>query len=150
LWIGTVDRGLLHYYHGKTDTFNRSAGLMNDDARYIFEDHEGTIWTITSGGLDRFRAFAVPRFTTEQVLSTGSANSLITARDGSLWLSSLNGLNRWKNGKITVYRGQTWSSDGSADASNEVVDRGLASNAIQSLYDDSRDRVWVTTPRGLS
>ena len=150
LWIGTVDRGVLHYYRGKTDIFGRSDGLSNDDVTQFFEDREGCIWVTTNGGLDRFREFAVPRFSVKQGLSADSISSVLAARDGSLWLASYNGLNRWKNGKINVYRGQSWSREGEVPDSNQIVDRGLPSSSFQSLFEDSLGRIWVSTPAGLA
>lgn len=150
LWIGTIDRGLLHYYRGKADAFGRSDGLSNDDVSRIFEDREGNIWVSTSAGLDRFRDFPVPRLSTRQGLSNDLIVSVLAARDGSLWLASFNGLNRWKGGKITVYRNQSWSPEGARPASNEVVDRGLRSNGIESLREDNRGRILVSTPAGLA
>src|SRR5271166_3562081 len=38
LWIGTVERGLVHVHHGRTDVFSRSDGLSGDVVLSVFED----------------------------------------------------------------------------------------------------------------
>jgi ligand-binding sensor domain-containing protein len=60
LWIGMLDRGLLHVHQGRTDVFGRPDGLSGDTVESLFEDHEGNIWVATRDGFDRFRDFAVP------------------------------------------------------------------------------------------
>jgi len=59
LWIGTVERGLIHVHHGRTDVFSRSDGLSGDIVLSLFEDREGNVWVATTGGLDRFRELPV-------------------------------------------------------------------------------------------
>src|ERR1700752_293741 len=44
IWIGTVDRGLVHVHDGRTDTFTTSDGLSGDFVNTFFEDREGNIW----------------------------------------------------------------------------------------------------------
>jgi hypothetical protein len=52
--------------------------------------------------------------------------------------SSYNGLNRWKDGKLTIYRSRGSPREGATEATNEVVEPGLPSNGIESLFEDSR------------
>ena len=53
LWIGTVDRGLIHLRDGRADLFRRSDGLSGDVILSLFEDREGNVWVASTGGLDR-------------------------------------------------------------------------------------------------
>jgi len=134
LWIGTLDRGLLHVHQGRTDVFPRFDGLSGDLINGLFEDREGNVWVATAGGLDRFRDFTVSTVSVKQGLSTDATWSVIAARDGSVWVGSRDGLNRWKHGQITTFR------KGS----------GLPDDTPQSLFQDDRGRVWAFTRRGLS
>src|SRR4029450_10491279 len=59
LWIGSVDRGLIHRRDGRADLFRRSDGLSGDVILSLFEDREGTVWGASTGGLDRFRELPV-------------------------------------------------------------------------------------------
>jgi len=153
LWIGTVERGLVHVHHGRMDVFERSDGLSGDFIESLFEDREGNIWVATLDGLDRFRDLAVSTISIKQGLSNSAVMSVLAARDGSVWLGTLNGLNRWNNGQITVYRNAK-SRAGSAQASNfrvrEITASGLPDDTIESLFQDFRDRIWVSTRRGVA
>jgi ligand-binding sensor domain-containing protein len=111
LWIGTVDRGLLHIHQGRTDVYTQANGLSGDFVTRLFEDREGNVWVATKNGLDRFRDFAVRTISANQGLPSAPPWSVLAARDGSVWLGSLDGLSRWNSGQVTVYR---TPGDGSA------------------------------------
>ncbi|MBV8524561.1 MAG: hypothetical protein JOY71_20970, partial [Acetobacteraceae bacterium] len=134
LWIGTADRGLLHVHQGRTDQFDRSDGLSGASVPALFEDREGSIWTATDEGLDRFRDLAIPTMTSKQGLPSDPVGAVLAARDGSVWISAVGGLSRWKNGQITVYRQRD----------------GLPDKAPPGLMEDSRGRIWVSTRVGFA
>ena len=134
LWIGTLDRGLVHVHQGRTDVFAQSDGLSGDFVTSLFEDREGNIWIATIDGLDRFRDFAVATISAKQGLSSAQVGSVLATRDGSLWFGTGDGLNRWNNGQITVYR------KGS----------GLPDDAIDSLFQSDHERIWVSTHDGVA
>jgi len=104
LWVGTIDRGLLHICNGRTDVLARSNGLSDDFVLSLFEDREGSIWVATTQGLDRFRDPAVATISTEQGLSSSVVLSVLATRDGSVWVGTQKGLNQWNDGRISVYR----------------------------------------------
>ena len=104
LWVGTIDRGLLHIYNGRTDVFARSNGLSDDFILSLFEDREGNIWVATTQGLDRFRDPAVATISTEQGLSSSVVLSVLATGDGNVWVGTQKGLNQWNDGRIAVYR----------------------------------------------
>ncbi len=134
LWIGTSDRGLVHVHQGRTDVFAPSDGFSGDDVYALFEDHERNIWVATINGLDRFRDFAVATFNVNQGLSSALVGSVLAASDGSVWLSTRGGLDRWNNGQIATYD----KRDGKLNGQNP-----------QSLFQDSRGRIWVSTIPGF-
>ena len=134
LWIGTVERGLIHVHHGRTDVFSRSDGLSGDVVLSLFEDREGNVWVATTGGLDRFRELPVATISVKQGLSSDATQAVLATTDGSVWVGAHEGLTRWKNGQTTVF--------GRAS--------GLPDDALQSLFQDDRGRVWAFTRRGLA
>ncbi len=136
LWIGTTAHGLVHSYNGKTSTFTHNDGLSTDQVYAFFQDHEGSIWVGTSEGLDQFRELSVTPLSVKQGLSGATATSVLAARDGSIWIGTADGLNRWNNGRTTIYRRQS--------------NPGLPDDNIQSLFEDERGRIWVSSPRGLA
>jgi signal transduction histidine kinase/ligand-binding sensor domain-containing protein len=140
IWIGTTGRGLVHVHQGRTDIFSGPDGLTSNQVSAIFEDREGNIWAATPDGLDRFREFVVATFSPNQGLSNIPTGQLLAARDGTIWLATLDGLNRWNRGEVTAYRGQHSKDTGRA---REAVISGLPEHALESLFQDSRGRVWV-------
>ncbi len=133
LWIGTQGRGLLHVHQERTDEFTRADGLSADSIDDLFEDREGNIWVATTGGMDRFRDFAVSTMSSKQGLAGDFVTAVLASRDGSVWMSG-SGLSRWSNGQVAVY--------GNRD--------GLPDAAPQGLMEDSGGRIWVTSPRGIA
>ena len=133
LWIGTVDRGLIHLRDGRADLFRRSDGLSGDVILSLFEDREGNVWVASTGGLDRFRELPVTTISVRQGLSSEATQAVLAATDGSIWVGAANGLTRLKNGQTTIFR----TGSGVPDAP-------------QSLYQDDRGRIWVSTRQGLA
>ena len=169
LWIGTFDRGLLHLRQGRVELFSQADGLSGNYIRDLLEDWEGNIWVATDNGLDRFRHTAVTTLSVKQGLSHGTPWSVLAASDGSVWVGTLDGLNRLQGDRLTIYRRQPSTVQrpaaalgaggviGSArqpaspsSAVIEVIDPELPDNLIQSLFEDGRKRIWVSTRRGIA
>jgi len=150
LWIGTA-QGLLRVYQGKTTRFAHGDGLSSDSVSTLFEDREGSIWVGTTNGIDRFREPAVSTISADQGLS-GRAWSVLAARDGTVWIGTDDGLNRWHQGQMTIYRSATESrtQHGGNGAPHEITDAALPSNKIGALFEDQRDRLWLTTDKGVA
>jgi len=149
LWIGT-DQGLLHVYQGKTTRFAHGDGLSSDSVSTLFEDREGSIWVGTTNGIDRFRESAVSTISADQGLS-GNAWSVLAARDDNVWIGTDDGLDRWHQGQMTIYRSAESRTQHSGNgAPHEITDAALPSNKIGALFEDQRDRLWVTTDKGVA
>ena len=138
LWVGTSDRGLVHVHQRQTDVFSLPDGLTGDDVLALFQDREGSVWAATLNGLDRFRDFAVTTLSVKQGLSSAAVGSVLADTDGSVWLGTYGGLNRWNNGKITIARTGGVKRDGKLN--------GLAPN---SLFQDDRGQIWISTNAGV-
>jgi len=157
LWIGTGD-GLLHLHQGRMDRFARADGLSGDRIIGLFEDREGSIWVATVDGFDRFRELAVPTISAKEGLSS-IPMSVLAAANGSIWLGTPNGLSALREGSITTYRKERSSIEsgvakreqpGVSWSIREVTNLGLPDNVVQSLQQDDRGRIWVTTLRGMA
>src|SRR5262245_41933186 len=146
LWIGTLDRGLMHIHHERADLFSPSEGLSGENVYNLFEDREGSMWVATMSGLDRFRDYAVATFSVNQGLSSDNVGAVLAARDGSVWLGTYGGLNRWNNGHFTIYRERT---ERAMTGVTQIVGSGLPDKGVGSLFQDDRGRIWVATSRGL-
>jgi signal transduction histidine kinase/ligand-binding sensor domain-containing protein len=123
-------------HRGKSDLFTESDGLSGELVYALFEDREGNVWIATRDGLDRFHDFAIATFTVKQGLSNTLAGSVLAARDGSVWFGTYGGLNRWNNGQITTFGSGSGKPDGKLN--------GLHPD---SLFQDDRGRIWVSTSR---
>ena len=168
LWVGTLQRGMLHVHHGRTSVFGESDGLSSDRILSLLEDREGNVWVGTAEGLDRFRQTQTISISAKQGLSNPSVVSVLLAHDNSVWLSTLDGLNHWNNGRVTIYwaggagakQGEHLHTNGSAKSVfykvgekpsvTEIVDPGLPDDTVGSLYEDNRHRLWVSTPREVA
>ena len=94
---------------------------------------------------------------------------MLVARDGSLWLGTLDGLNHWDSNGITSTAAEAerlWRADSTEEQEiggqitvrepanssgvRKITASGMPDNAIESLYQDFRDRMWVATRRGLA
>ncbi|MBV8674381.1 MAG: hypothetical protein JOZ33_13185, partial [Acidobacteriaceae bacterium] len=127
LWIGTMENGLVHFYSGRTDVFTKSQGLSGDIVDCLFEDREGNIWVATTGGIDRFREFAVTTISSKEGLASDAVQSVLDDRDGSVWVGTRQGLTRWKNGQATSFRKAN----------------GLPGDSVESLFQDETGRMWL-------
>jgi signal transduction histidine kinase/ligand-binding sensor domain-containing protein len=86
LWIGTFDKGLYRIYRGQVDRFTSADGLSSDYILDIEEDHEGSIWVVTSGGIDNFRNARIVSFSQHQGLEVNEPDVILAARDGTVWV----------------------------------------------------------------
>ena len=156
LWIGTLDRGLLHVHQGGTDVYTQANGLTGDFVVRLFEDREGNIWVVTKTGLDRFRNLAVRTISTNQGLPSAAPWSVHAARDGSVWVGTLDGLSRWNRGQVTTYRrpGNESANAGQrapeTGGKREIFDSGLPDDGVGNLFEDGDGRLWVSTLRGVA
>jgi signal transduction histidine kinase/ligand-binding sensor domain-containing protein len=134
VWVGTPDRGLIHFHQGRTDVFSEADGLSGDTVTALLQDQEGNIWAVTTNGIDRFREYAVPNISIKQGLSNTSSVSIVGAKDGSVWVATYNGLNRWKDGRIDMLL-----RPGSSQHP------GAHKGVPYSLFEDSGGRLWFST-----
>lgn len=168
LWIGTLNRGIVHVHRGRADSFSQSDGLSGDISEAIFQDREGSIWVATWEGLDRFRDFAVATFSKKQGLSDPVVSSVLADRQGGVWIGTYGGLDRWNSGQITNYgkldghaprnlfqdsRGRIWVSTvnefGYLEKNRLVPLPGIAAADVHGITEDTKGNLWITNPEAL-
>jgi len=127
LWIGTVDRGLYHYYNGRVDQFRRTDGLSSDFISGLRQDKEGTVWVITPQGVDSFHDLSVATWSDRDGLTTDNVVSVAAAHDGTVWVGNAGGLDAIQNGRVSSIR----------------PGNGLPGNQIRAIFEDREKRLWV-------
>jgi len=146
LWIGTSGGGLAHLHQGRTDVFSQADGLSGDEVYALFEDREGSIWVSTVNGLDCFRALPVVTYSTKEGLSNIPTSGILGTKDGSVWFGTGEGLNRLNNGRVSVYGPQ---GNRTTSGAREIAVSGLPNHGFASLFEDSRERIWVSSVSGI-
>jgi streptogramin lyase len=147
LWVGTYGHGLLRlerrtgqfktYQHDPADPHTVSSDII----MRLLEDHDGTLWVISSDGLNRFEKTR-ERFTTYRLDSKRSPFFLELIEDGerALWLGTKSsGLYRFDpaTGHLTNYE-------------HDMKRPGtLSDNRVNSVYIDRSGTMWVGTQNGL-
>jgi signal transduction histidine kinase/streptogramin lyase len=133
LWVGTLNQGIYRLQGNKVEHFRSSDGLSGDAVSGLFQDREGSIWIVTSRGIDNFHDIRVASYSTRQGLSADQVNSVLASRDGTVWIGNYN-LDVLRLGKIT-----------SIEPRN-----GLPGREMTSLLEDRAGRLWVGTDEELS
>ncbi len=147
LWIGTFEHGLDvmniktgkiidHYGTGKNE-----GGLRSDFILYIYETKNGDIYVLTSSGIHRYlidsNSFQVVTGFPEIYHYT----FLVEDNNGVLWAGTYwDGLYYYNpdNGKKGFFKYQ----------SNDP--KSISSNVINGIFEDSNNRLWITTENGLN
>lgn len=127
LWIGTQDDGLYRLHAGKASHIGRRDGLSGDTIQQLFEDHEGTLWVLTTRGIDAFRDLRVTSVTSREGLSAELANAVLATRDGTVWINAWHSLDAWRDGKMTSLNPRN----------------GLPGDEVTILFEDPAGTLWV-------
>src|SRR5262249_49458278 len=138
LWIGTRQEGLIHVHQRVADVLSGADDFSREGVSGVLEDREGNIWISSREGLDRFHDLAAATLTTKQGLLRALVGSVLADKDGSVWLATYNGLNRWHDGQVTI-----------PETGGATQDGKLNGYVPNSLFQDDRGRIWVSTPRDL-
>lgn len=104
LWIGTANRGLFRVHGGQVEQFDTSDGLSSNSVRKFFQDQEGSLWVVTSSGVDNFRDLKVATYTIREGLSADGAVSVLGSHDGGVWvINNYETLQKLKDGKFSTF-----------------------------------------------
>jgi signal transduction histidine kinase/ligand-binding sensor domain-containing protein len=166
LWIGTQNDGVYRLYGQKVSHYGRADGLSSDTVQNLFEDREGTIWVLTTQGIDAFRDLRVSSVTMREGLSAELAHAVLAARDGSVWIDTWHSIDVLRDGKITTltrrnglpgdevmalladHTGTIWAGidDGVYEFENDQfkpIDRSIG--FVEGMAEDTAGDIWVTT-----
>jgi signal transduction histidine kinase/ligand-binding sensor domain-containing protein len=101
LWVGTVSQGIYRIHGDTVEQFRSVDGLSGDYVRKFLEDREGTLWVLTSSGLDAFHDRGVVTLSNREGLGSQQVDSVYAARDGTVWVGGPQELDAIRNAGIT-------------------------------------------------
>lgn len=144
LWLAGPN-GIIRTANEGTEWFlpgNANSGLSHNRIRDIFQDHNGTVWAATDGGLNRFnkRSHRFESFHIEDASGKYNANwcySIVEDADAHLW--------------VGCYLGGIMAVDPATLKAGEVcraqqainTETGLPNNLVNRIALDSRGNLWV-------
>jgi signal transduction histidine kinase/ligand-binding sensor domain-containing protein len=133
LWLGTAHQGIFRIHGSKVEQFDSTDGLSSDAIASFYQDREGTVWVVTSNGVDNFRDLRVATYSMREGLYADGASSLFAGRDGTVWVGDYQSLNYLRDGRLSA-----------------IVERhGLPGRNVTTLLEDHSGRLWVGIDDGL-
>jgi signal transduction histidine kinase/ligand-binding sensor domain-containing protein/CheY-like chemotaxis protein len=155
LWVGTDITGLLRITNDKSEVFNVTHGLSNQDIMCIFEDKAGDIWIATyGGGINRY-TYASGEFKSigqKHGLSHDIVYWILEDDNNHLWMSTMEGIFRvsrqelenFFNGTSAVVNGTTF------DEAYGMKVRECNGGSQPSGWRTNDGRLWFITAAGVA
>jgi ligand-binding sensor domain-containing protein len=139
LWIGTY-RGL-SFYNRRTRTFTnyllaqQERQEANNSIRSLLVDDDGTVWIGTGSGLNRLDPGTkkISPVNAADSIPATFVNSITLDRKKNMWVCSRSGLFRYNRNTKKF-----------ENISKKYLFKDNRSNAIFSIYQDSKDRYWIS------
>lgn len=126
-WVGTTDGLYRLRPHREAEHFSAADGLSGHQVTHLYEDRDGSIWTVTDGGVDNFHDVAVVSLGNAPEFPSTEVDGVLRTRDGSLWVGG------WQ----TLYRRRPGEHEFTSPAG------ALQSKQVAALFEDSSGRMWV-------
>ncbi len=133
-WIAT-DEGVSHLHDGRTDNLRMSDGLAYFSTRCLLEDRSADIWIGTERGLSHWHQGRFVRDPVTAALAGEKIWSILQTSDGSLWFGT---------------RDHGLYHQTSAGLDHFTMVDGLASDTVYQMLEGTGDRLWMSSPTGLS
>jgi len=133
LWVGTAHHGIWRLRGSEIDHFGSIDGLSSDAVGRFYQDVEGTLWVVTSEGIDNFRDLRATSFSTREGLSAAGASSVVAARDGAVWIGNFEALDVLRDKAVSGIR----------------TGHGLPGLNVTTLFEDHAGRLWAGVDNGL-
>lgn len=135
LWFASDGNGIYKFTDNSFSFFDRSTGLRGELVMAMIRDKQSGIWIGTAeGGLSKydgqsFRHYPIPSSKAE----AQKINALLSDHEDRLWIGTIGGgLWMYKNAVFT----------------NMSAKYPGLPNDIVTIYEDSRQRIWITSPFG--
>ena len=133
LWVGSAHHGVFRVRGDDVDHLGRTDGLSSDAVEHFYQDVEGTLWVVTSEGIDKLRDSQVISYSMREGLSAAGASSVLASRDGAVWVGNFQALDTVRDGKLSAIRSE----------------HGLPGRNVTTLFEDHAGRIWLGVDSGL-
>ncbi len=133
VWLGTAHNGVYRIHGTTVEHFGREDGLSSDAIGSFFQDREGTLWIVTSAGVDNFRDMHVENFSMREGMYADGASTVIAGHDGTIWVGNFQSLNFLRNGRLSAI----------------TEGHGLPGRNVITLFEDHAGRIWLGIDSGL-
>ncbi|MBL0340089.1 MAG: hypothetical protein IPP71_03720 [Bacteroidetes bacterium] len=137
--------------------FTVKEGLASDQVWSILVDNSGTIWLGTDGGVSSFDGnsfsdFPLPPANLKDFPDAYPAPKLVTSllqdNAGNIWFGT-NGQGVYRlNVANSAAKSDNSSVKNQPDLTHYLVKDGLCSNFVQSLYEDKKGNIWISSRDG--
>jgi ligand-binding sensor domain-containing protein/signal transduction histidine kinase len=109
LWVGTAGRGLGRYRDGACEFFQKADGLGSDYVNALAEDHEGSLWIGTRGGVSQLADVKFPTVSAAEDPWVKDATSVSASHEGGVWIGSPRGMTYFDpaTGRRDTYSSET-------------------------------------------
>lgn len=144
LWFGTVAGGLGSYHKGRVTRVRGTDELEETTVFSLAQTPEGFVWVGTlDRGLYWHATNSLHRLELPAETQVVDVRSMLVTRDGSLWVgTSRHGLYQITPAGLESVR--RTGSLGPGHTRRLTTADGLGSNEIRHLYEDSRNRLWIS------
>ena len=137
LWLGSTGNSLYHFQDGKFTPHN-----IDQQARSLCRDHNGTLWIGTNKGLYRLQDGQL--ITDDPINSVMGQGTTVQAiyedREANLWVGT---------GRDEEQDGALYRISGGAITKFQMRE-GLVANDVRFIMEDHEGALWVGTTRGMS
>jgi len=136
LWIGSTN-GVYKYYNDKLVYFTKANGLSDNYIDAIGIDSENNIWlSIGANGLSKLSANTVTNYKADfknpKTLPDNSVKAILPLKNGKIYFGTQSGLCYLENNVFIT-----------------VEDKNFTKKYIQSLFEDSKGKIWIGTNEGV-
>lgn len=115
------------------DIYDIENGLVQETVRGIIQDEKGFLWIGTAEGLNRFDGFSFQPYRYDsddpQSLTSDVIIDMVLDQNGKLWIGTF-------GGGVNLF-------DPATSKAQAIGSEELSSKRIQSLFIDSKQRIWV-------
>lgn len=134
-WLSFSNAVIKKWQNGEITTYSRQHNLT-PHITSIYEDNQGTLWTVLETGLNKLEN---ERFNPVRLEAgagkVGEIYSIFSDREGNIWLGlQANGLGRLRIKELTTIS----------------ADDGVVNDSTRAVFEDSQKSLWIGTVGGFS